>query len=119
MHAGIVREFRVECGRQDPGLADEDPVLREGGETDAERAGYAFRLCTGRWPVDAERAEILRLLAARRTRLAEGWLTAREIAAGESKKLPELPPGTTPQDAAAWTIVGRVLLNLDETLSKN
>ena len=41
-------------------------VLREGGETDAERAGYAFRLCTGRWPADAERAEILRLLATRR-----------------------------------------------------
>jgi hypothetical protein len=94
-------------------------VLREGGETDAERAGYAFRLCTGRWPADAERAEILRLLGTRRTRLAEGWLSAREIASGDPKKHLELPPGTTPQDAAAWTIVGRVLLNLDETVSKN
>ena len=25
----------------------------------------------------------------------------------------------TPQDAAAWTLVARVLLNLDETITKN
>jgi hypothetical protein len=112
--AGLNETIFVECAQ-----AMALRVLREGGKTDAERAGYAFRLCTGRWPADAERAEILRLLATRRTRLAEGWLSAREIAAGDPKKGPELPPGTNPQDAAAWTIVCRVLLNLDETISKN
>ena len=33
--------------------------------------------------------------------------------------LESLPDGATPQDAAAWTVVARVLLNLDETISKN
>jgi hypothetical protein len=94
-------------------------VLREGGRTDAERTDYAFRLCTSRWPVAAERNEILTLLQSQRKRLSDGWLNIREIATGDSSKLPALPEGATPQDAAAWTLVCRVILNLDETISKN
>jgi hypothetical protein len=94
-------------------------VLKEGGATDAARADYAFRLCTGRRPSSAECDEILALLGSRRERLADGWLNAREVATGDPAKLPALPPGATPQDAAAWTLVARVLLNLDETLTKN
>ena len=56
---------------------------------------------------------------AQRRRLAAGWLDPREIASGDPDKLPALPAGTTPQDAAAWTLVSRVLLNLDETVTKN
>jgi hypothetical protein len=93
-------------------------VLREGGAADADRADYAFSLCTSRSPTDAERDELLALLASRRRRLAEGWLNPRAIATGDAAKLPELPPHATPQDAAAWTLVARVLLNLDETISK-
>ena len=59
------------------------------------------------------------LLKSRRKRLAEGWLDIREVATGDSTKLPQLPPDVTPQDAAAWTLEARVLLNLDETISKN
>jgi hypothetical protein len=51
-------------------------------------------------------------------RLAEGWLNPRDIATGDPAKLPELPAGATPQDAAAWTMAARVLLNLDETITK-
>jgi hypothetical protein len=58
------------------------------------------------------------LLQSRRRRLAEGWLNPREIATGDAGRLPDLPAGATPQDAAAWTLAARVLLNLDETLSK-
>ncbi|MGE0606112.1 MAG: DUF1553 domain-containing protein [Pirellulales bacterium] len=94
-------------------------VLREGGADDAQRADYAFRLCTARPPSAAEREEILALLLSRRQRLAEGWLDIREVATGDPAKLPAIPENTTPQDAAAWTLVSRVLLNLDETLSKN
>jgi hypothetical protein len=94
-------------------------VLREAGPDDALRAEYAFRLCTSRMPSPAEREEILHLLESRRQRLAEGWLDIREVATGDSAKLPDIPPNTTPQDAAAWTLVSRVLLNLDETISKN
>lgn len=94
-------------------------LLKEGGSEDSSRADYAFRLCTGRLPTADERQEILTLLQSRRTKIAEGWLNPREIATGDPKKIPELPPNTTPQDAAAWTLVARVLLNLDETLTKN
>lgn len=94
-------------------------ILREGGTSDAERIDYAYRLCTSRPVRDTERGTLAALLHDTRRRLAEGWLNAREIATGETAKLPALPPGATPQDAAAWTIVARVLLNLDETLTKS
>jgi hypothetical protein len=94
-------------------------VLREGGPDDVQRADYAFRLCTARLPAPAERAEMLSLLETQRKRLADGWLSIRDIATGDPSRLPELPPPATPQDAAAWTLVARVLLNLDETITKN
>lgn len=93
-------------------------VLREGGSDDAGRANYAFFLCTSRQPTAAEREAVLTLLQSRRQRLAEGWLNVREIATGDPARLPELPSGATPQDAAAWTLAARVLLNLDETITK-
>jgi hypothetical protein len=94
-------------------------ILREGGTDDAQRADYAFRLCTARSPQPAESDEILALLASRRKRLAEGWLNIREVTTGDPAKLPEIPADTTPLDAAAWTLVARVMLNLDETITKN
>jgi hypothetical protein len=94
-------------------------ILREGGADDAARADYAYRLCTARPIAPAEREKIATLLRTTRQRLAEGWLSARELATGDAAKLPDLPPGATPQDAAAWTVVARVLLNLDETLTKS
>lgn len=94
-------------------------VLREGGSNDAQRADYAFVLCTSRQPTSAERQAVLELLESRRRRLADGWLNPREIVTGDPNQLPTLPADTTPQDAAAWTLAARVLLNLDETISKN
>jgi hypothetical protein len=94
-------------------------TLEEGGADDAARVERAFFLCTARLPTAAEKRELLAFLAAQRKRLADGWLDPREIATGQPDALPALPPGTTPQDAAAWTLVSRVLLNLDETVTKN
>jgi hypothetical protein len=94
-------------------------ALREGGDDDAGRLHHAFLLCTSRPPSGYEQEQLLAFLAAQRQRLAAGWLDARAIAAGGPEKLPDLPAGTTPQDAAAWTLVARVLLNLDETIIKN
>jgi hypothetical protein len=94
-------------------------TLREAGDDDGARLDHAFLLCTSRRPTAAERRELLAFLAGQRKRLAEGWLSAREVAGGDAAALPELPPEATPQDAAAWTLVARVLLNLDETITKN
>ena len=94
-------------------------VLKEGGETDQQRAAHAFKLCTSRAPTQAETAVLLHLLETRTQRIAQGWVSAPELALGETKNLALLPPNVTPTQAAAWTVVSRVLLNLDETLSKN
>ena len=94
-------------------------VLKDGGADDASRADHAFLLCTSRRPTPAERSEVLALLRSHRQRLADGWLNAREVATGDPATLPALPPNATPQDAAAWTLLGRVMLNLDETVTKH
>lgn len=94
-------------------------ILKDGGTDDASRAAYGFMLCTSRQPTDAELKEILLALKSRRQRISDGWLNAREVTTGDPAKLPELPENTTPQDAAAWTLLARVLLNLDETVTKN
>lgn len=94
-------------------------VLHEAGKSDQQRAQHAFRLCTGRLPTEAEVTTILSLIESRKKRIAEGWLSTREVATGDAKALPVLPEGVNPAEAAAWTIVSRVLLNLDETITKN
>jgi Protein of unknown function (DUF1553)/Protein of unknown function (DUF1549)/Planctomycete cytochrome C len=94
-------------------------VLREGGSDDSSRSQFAFRLCTARLPTPTELAVVRELIESRRKKLAEGWLNPREIATGDPAKLPELPTGVTPQDIAAWTLVSRVLLNMDATIVKN
>ena len=94
-------------------------TLREAAGDDAARVERAFFLCTSRHPNADERRELLAFLAAQRQRIADGWLDAREITTGSPDTLPNLPAGATPQDAAAWTLVARVLLNLDETVTKN
>jgi hypothetical protein len=94
-------------------------VLREGGADDSQRADYAFLLCISRRPRPEEREEILKLVKSQRQQLAEGWLNPRAVMSGDPDTLPKLPAKTTPQDAAAWTLAARVLLNLDETITKN
>lgn len=94
-------------------------ILREGGNSDASRITYAYQICMARSPNENEQKVVMQLLQQQRQRIAEGWLNPREMITGKPDQLPELPAGTTPQDAAAWTIAARVLLNLDETISKN
>ncbi len=93
-------------------------TLAEGGKTDAERVTYAFRRVLARPPADEERKELLSLLDKQRQRLGEGWLNPNEIATGASELPKNLPPGVTPAQLAAYTVVSRVLLNLDEAITK-
>ena len=94
-------------------------ILRESPTDDASRIQYAYQVCMSR-PAKADEVNVVQdILDKQRTRIAEGWLNPREVATGDAARLPDLPPNTNPQDAAAWTLVARVLLNLDETISKN
>ena len=66
-------------------------VEREGGADDASRIDYAFRLCVARAPTRDESRRIGELLA-------------------------QLQPAAPAREA--WTAVARVLLNLDETITR-
>ncbi|MFM8470219.1 MAG: DUF1553 domain-containing protein [Limisphaerales bacterium] len=93
-------------------------TLRDGGASDADKLAFAFRRCTARVPTREEQAELLGLLAKQEQRFtgkdADAWL----LAAADPKSPPALPAAATPAKLAAWTAVSRVLLNLDETITK-
>ncbi len=96
-------------------------TLTEGGKSDGERVAYAFRLCTSRKPTADEIGVLVGLLNKQEQRVADGWVDAQEFAGlhGPAKSLRDLlPPGATPTQLAAWTAVARVILNLDETITK-
>jgi hypothetical protein len=94
-------------------------ALAEGGATDAERIGYAFRRCVSRMPTEAERAILLKLLDDQERHFAEGWASPWEIVTGSKSEKPgDVPKGASPTRWAAYTVVARVLLNLDETITK-
>jgi hypothetical protein len=93
-------------------------TLREGGTTDTQRLTYAFRRCLARKPTAPESGELLNLLNKQKQRLTDGWLSALDLTGMDAAHPPTLPAGATPVQLAAWTAVSRVLLNLDETITK-
>jgi hypothetical protein len=93
-------------------------ALAEGGRSDADRITYAFRRTLARRPSDAEINELESLLRSTLRRIADGWINPHEIATGENKLPADLPTGVTPAQLAAHTVVARVILNLDEAITK-
>jgi mono/diheme cytochrome c family protein len=93
-------------------------TLSNGGPTDADRITYAFRRALARQPTGDERAELLALLSKQRERMADGWVNANQIATGKDGPPLDLPKGSTPTQLAAYTVVSRVILNLDEAITK-
>ena len=93
-------------------------TLVEAGNSDQERLVYAFRRALSRKPVEAESSELLSLLENQKRRLSAGWLDVWGLAGLDEAQTSALPTGTTPVELAAWTAVSRVLLNLDETITK-
>ncbi len=93
-------------------------ALSEVGPSDADRVSHIFRRVLSRPPSEMEKNELLSLLAKARQRLADGWVSAAELATGRNEKPVNLPAGETPTTLAAYTAVSRVLLNLDESITK-
>jgi hypothetical protein len=102
----------VECARA---LAQK--VLEHGGSSDADRVTYAVRCVLSRAPAGNEQKVLLGLLESQFSRIAAGRATPRELA-GETTARPDPPTGCSLTQLAAYTVVARVLLNLDETITK-
>jgi hypothetical protein len=90
-------------------------VVAEGGATAKERAAYAFRRCLARPPSEAELASLVALFEKSRARYAAD---AKKALAMATEPLGAAPQGADVADLAAWTVVGNVLINLDEMFMK-
>jgi len=90
-------------------------VVAEGGASTKERATYAFRRCLARPPKEAELASIVSLFEKSRARYAAD---AKRAASMATEPLGPAPQGMEVADLAAWTVVGNVLINLDEMFLK-
>jgi len=101
----------VECARA---LARK--ALEEGGKTDQERITYAFRRTLARPPIAQENDRNCTLLEKKENAagLLTGWLI---LTTHHRQPQPpaDLPPASPHQLGKPYTVVSRVLLNLDET----
>lgn len=82
---------------------------------EAERLDHAFQLCLTRSPRDEERRTLLDYFHAQRQKFlsdTKGAATVAGVTGKVAKKAEDVA------DLAAWTLVGRALLNLDEAISK-
>jgi mono/diheme cytochrome c family protein len=95
-------------------------TLNSGGSTNQDRMNFAFRRCLTRCPDRDEMELLLDLLEDVRS----GWFhddadeEVSKLTAADPARPASLPDGVTRGELAAWTVVCRVLLNLDETITK-
>ncbi|MBC8065052.1 MAG: DUF1549 domain-containing protein [Chlorobia bacterium] len=75
------------------------------GKTDDARLAFGFRTCTSRRPSSAELRPLNRLLVQLRQKYSVDLKSAMELSG-------------TPE-RSAWTMVGNVLLNMDEAINRN
>ena len=83
---------------------------------DAARIDWLFRTVLARSPDGAELALVAEELAAHRGRYAADGQAAKALVSHGDSAPPENVPA---EELAAWTLVSNMLLNLDETLTRN
>ncbi len=93
-------------------------TIKEGGLTDAQKVEFVFRRVTSRKPTLQEATELLSLLKRQQERFTAGALNPWNFATNDPDKAFVLPKGVTMEQLAAWTAVARVVLNLDEAITK-
>ena len=96
-------------------------VLREvAGADPAQRLIYAFRLCTSRTPTTRELEVLTRVYEQQRVSYREDPNAAEElVSAGASSRRTDFNPFRVDvTELAAWTAVANLLLNLDETITR-
>ena len=80
-------------------------IIRECPGDDAEKLRHAFRVCLSRDPSERELARLQAFLARQQSDLKADLPEAKQLS-------PDAP------DLAPWVMTARVLLNLDETITK-
>jgi hypothetical protein len=90
-------------------------MVKDGGDKVEKRVTYGFRLCLTRPPREVEVRKLTELYEKARVQFAKDPKDALQMA---TQPLGPLPFGMDAVDLAAWTVVGNVLLNLDETVNK-
>jgi hypothetical protein len=90
-------------------------TLREAGPTAQDRLTYMFRLVSARCPGATDLAELETALKDLTAHYASQPEAARQlVATGETKPDPRFNPA----ELAAWTMIGNIILNLDEVITK-
>ena len=87
-------------------------VLTEGPDTDFGRARFAFRLCLARQPSPAESDLIVKVLNQQRAQFQADPEAAGRLVGSQT------PGAADHAELAAWTACARVLLNLDEFITR-
>ncbi len=87
-------------------------ILKDGRDTDEDRMIHAMRRCVSRTPDVDEVVTLKGLLDRQRQRISNGEVDAKKIV-GKPTTVDERL-----NEQAAWTLVARVLLSLDETITK-
>lgn len=90
-------------------------IIQEGGDTTESRVRFGLLLCLARPPADVQVQRLVSLFETERAAFAQDPDAARKLA---TEPLGPLPAGLNAVDAAAWTVVANVLLNLDAVLTK-
>jgi mono/diheme cytochrome c family protein len=104
------------------GLADR--ILGESGARSQEsgvggRLRFAFRVCLGREPAAAELSRLERFLSQELTEFQAAPQDAQAFLSGNAKENRSVvPTSRSAPELAAWTAVARVLLNLDEFITR-
>src|SRR5262249_27320500 len=86
-------------------------MIVEGGLSPSEKVEYGFHMCVARQPRPAERNRLIALYRQEQTHFENESPAARSLAGATHNIQGEV-------ECAAWTVVANVLLNLDETLTK-
>lgn len=99
-------------------------ILSDGGSSETDRLCYAVRRCLSRDPQPHELVVLQKFLDQQQQRFASEGADPWALLADDDQQKQQLqantdlPGGTTPAELAAWTAVARVVLNLDETITK-
>ena len=90
-------------------------VMKEGGADNRSRASYAFQLATGRAPTERELKSLLNFWEVQYRHFEDRSAAALQVALASPTNV---PPDVNIHKAAAWAMVSRAILNLDETITK-